>query len=247
MQSTLHRSWCLQKFPTLLDHQILDYTRFKLFIMGIDKSIIRLVPMETFGHSTIITVIVIIITITITIPGLSFLTTAIKLLGKRKIIMEFTEAFSATFGVAQLSPDGHHVSTIVRREEEGSLWINVYLTSNGSLKRQFMIPTSQPKIQNPPKLLSKPSQVEHEWSRLEIQWAPNSKRLALLNFTLSKIFVFDLLLGELDRPVCILQENSRLGFERMLWSPDSLYILSVLKHRVKSLHLNFSFLSDWWW
>jgi dipeptidyl aminopeptidase/acylaminoacyl peptidase len=135
--------------------------------------------------------------------------------------MEFTEAFTAFGGGAKLSPDGQSVAAISKRDTNIS--IEVYLTSNGHLGRRLPVPVINSETRG--------RVLMTKWDRLELLWAPNGLRLALVNYQLARIFVWDLML-DYELPICTVQENVLLGIERINWTPDSIHILTFLKHKV---------------
>ena len=138
--------------------------------------------------------------------------------------MEFTEAFPAVGGLVQASSCGRWIGKVVQKDLR--YYVVVQSASNGILHRRFAIPMEDGNPRKPC------APITNQWNKVELLWSPNNRRIVLANYVLCKIMVFDTEI-DLDVPICTVTENSMLGVERILWVPDSLQFLTVMRFRVK--------------
>ncbi len=166
--------------------------------------------------------------------------------------MEFTEPFPTAFGLVRLSTDGTHIASVAgepRRGGEGALIVQS--TRNGAVVRTLRIPAESFPATPPggaAPLLAGDGRARKgaglaasgDGARLcplllgapyDLVWAPSNTRLALVLLASARVVVFDV---DVDEPICIIQENRPLGLERILWAPDSMHILTVLRHAVRA-------------
>lgn len=126
--------------------------------------------------------------------------------------MEFTEGFPGS-GI-RVSPSGVHVAGFLQRDlQHTPTDIVIHSTGNGARTSILNIPDNGGKSVG--------------CGRRELLWSPNGRLIAMVEYGLSLIYVWDM---ELDsRPVCTIRENPLLGVEKVQWTPDSLHLLVSLR------------------